>query len=71
MAPPGGMLGEGELPLNKTLLSAYSGWNCLIHGQANPTAPSPVITVSKQQLLTLPKGGCECQTIKLYEEPSP
>ena len=44
MAPVGGMLGEGELPLNKTLLSAYSRGNCFLHGQANSASSSPAIT---------------------------
>ena len=32
-------------------------WKRFFYRQANPTAPSPVIAVSKQQLLTLPEGG--------------
>ena len=42
MAPVGGMLGEGEFPLNKTILSAYSCAEMIppLATQSNFTLPS-------------------------------
>ena len=55
-APPGGTLGEGDVSLSRTLLSACSRF--LLYGQAKPASPSPVTAVGKQQLLTLLEAGC-------------
>ena len=69
-APSGGTLGEGELPLSKTQLWECSRGKCFRHRQSNPASPSPAIAVSKQQLLTLPKGGCALElAIKFRDAP--
>ena len=57
-APAGGMLGKGEPPFSKTRFSECSHGECFFYRDANPGSPSPVNGVSKQQLLTLPEGGC-------------
>ena len=71
LAPIGGILGEGALPLNKTCSRHTHARSCLLYGQANPASPSPAIAVSKQQLLTLPKGRvcCSAQATQFREEP--